>query len=63
MNKDRLMELDYEIIVEDRMQYLTYKGSKLPRQIETIIKQDSEDAHSGICLVTVSFIAKLKNTE
>ncbi len=57
------MENDYELIAKDGKHYLTYKGVTLPDNIETIVKQDSEDAYLGICLVTISVVAKIKNSE
>lgn len=57
------MEDDYEIIVKDGMQLLTYKGEVLPGQVSSVIKQDMDDLERGkySCTATITVFAILKN--
>ena len=57
------MEDNYEVIVKDGMQLLTYKGEVLPNQISSVIKQDMDDIERGkySCTATITVFAKLKN--
>ena len=55
---------DLVVIVEDGKHYLTYKGEKLPMQMDTQVTQTTEMAlaNGSYCQVRVLFHATLKDT-
>ena len=57
-------DTDYKLIVEDGKQFLTYKGEKLPNQLDSNIVQTLDDSRQGraLCKVTILVHAQLENT-
>jgi hypothetical protein len=55
----------YKVITIDGVQFLTYKGEKLPLQIETTVHQVVADLACSPprCVVTVKVFAELVDTK
>ena len=56
---------DYEVRVDKGVQFLYYKGEKLPNQLKSVIVQDLEDvnSHESLCTATITVRAILANSE
>ncbi len=57
----------YRVIVENGIQFLTYKGEKLPNQIETSVVQSMPDITKedgvNLCTISIKVIALLEDTK
>ena len=56
---------DYEVRVDEGIQFLYYKGEKLPNQTKSVITQDTMDVNDRekLCTATITVRAILANSE
>ena len=56
---------DYTVHVENGVQYIYFKGDKLPHQRMTIVKQDTDMAlgQPALCEIQFTVLGILKDTE
>lgn len=56
---------DYDVRVENGVQFLYYKGKKLPDQLKSVVVQDLDSINNGTKLaeVTITVLAILKDTK